>query len=189
MVAAVAVQNVDGADLVEQVLLGPGAVGLGHARVKAGAQQGGQAGLLKLFLVSPLPAVIEVGGEALLLAAAVVHLPPGGVGDVLRLVVGGVQIIHTALQAGVHDGQILIGQGDVHHQIRLHLLDQGHQLVLVVRVHLLGGDLGGGLSLQLSLQGVAFGFGAAGNAQLAEHIGVLAALLNGHAGHAAAADY
>ena len=46
MVAAVAVQNVDGVDLVKQVLLGIGAVHLGHARVKAGAQQGGEAAAL-----------------------------------------------------------------------------------------------------------------------------------------------
>ena len=44
VVAAVAVQNVDGVDGVELVLLGVSAVSLGHARVKAAAQQGSQAG-------------------------------------------------------------------------------------------------------------------------------------------------
>ena len=68
MVAAVAVQNVDGVDGVELVLLGVGAVSLSDTRVKAAAQQGSQAGLLKLFGVGPLPAVVEVGGEACLLA-------------------------------------------------------------------------------------------------------------------------
>ena len=44
MVTAVAVQNVDGVNGVELVFFGVGAVGLGDARVKAAAQQGGEAG-------------------------------------------------------------------------------------------------------------------------------------------------
>ena len=40
MISPVAVQDVDGGDLVEEVLLGVGAVGLGDAGVEAGAQQG-----------------------------------------------------------------------------------------------------------------------------------------------------
>ena len=60
VVAAVAVQDVDGVDGVELVLLGVGAVSLGDTRVKAAAQQGSQAGFLKLFGVGPLPAVIKV---------------------------------------------------------------------------------------------------------------------------------
>ncbi len=93
VVAAVAVQNVDGVDGVELVLLGVGAVSLGHARVKAAAQQGGQAGFLKLLGVGPLPAVIKVGGETGLLAALLVDGAPLRVVGVLRLVVGGVHIV------------------------------------------------------------------------------------------------
>ena len=85
VVAAIAVQNINGVDGVELVLLGIGAVSLGDARVKAAAQQGGQAGLLKLFGVSPLPAVIKVGGETGLLAALLVNGTPLRVIGVLRL--------------------------------------------------------------------------------------------------------
>lgn len=50
MVAAVAVQDIDGVDGVKLMLGGVSAVSLGNARVKAAAQQGSQAGILKLFL-------------------------------------------------------------------------------------------------------------------------------------------
>ena len=105
VVAAVAVQDINGVDGVELVLFGVGAVSLGHARVKAAAQQSGQAGLLELFCIGPLPAVIKVGGEAGLLAALLVNSAPGGIVGILRLVVGGIHIVDTALQAGIHDGQ------------------------------------------------------------------------------------
>ena len=64
VVAAVAVQNVDGVDFIEQVLLCVSAVRLRYTRVKAGTEQSGQTGLLKLFLVRPLPGVVEVRGKA-----------------------------------------------------------------------------------------------------------------------------
>ena len=48
MVAAVAVQNINGVNGIKFMLLGVGAVRLGHTRVEAAAQQGGQPRLLKL---------------------------------------------------------------------------------------------------------------------------------------------
>ena len=189
MVAAVAVQDVDGVDGVKLVLLGVGAVGLGHAGVEAAAQQSGEAGLLKLLPVGPLPGVVEVGRESLLLAALLIGGLPLGLLDVLGLVVGGVHVVDAALQAGVHDGQVLVGQGNVHHQVGLVVLDEGHHFLHLVGVHLGGGDLGGGLSFQLSGQLVTLGLGAAGDAQLGKHVADLAALADGHVGHAAAADH
>ena len=103
VIAAVAVEDVDGVDGVELMLSGVGAVGLGHARVKAAAQQCSQAGVLKLFLVRPLPAVVKVSGETGLLAALLVDGTPRGVVGVFRLVVGSVHIVYAAGQAGVHD--------------------------------------------------------------------------------------
>ena len=188
VVAAVAVQDVDGVDLVKIMLQRIGREHAGDAGIKAGTQDRGQAGVLELFAVGPLPAVIEVGGKALLLAAFFVDGTPGGVVGVLRLVVGGVDVVHAAGQAGVHDGQVLIGQGDVQHGVWLVAVDQGFQRLHVVGIHLGGGDLGGGLALQLFFQRVALGQGAAGDAQLGESSAVLAAFLDGHLGDAAAAD-
>ena len=188
VVAAVAVQNVDGVDLVEQVLLRVRAVCLRHARVKARAQKRGQAGLFELLLVCPLPGVVKVGGEALFLAALLVDRAPLRIVGVLGLVVGGVHVVDAALQARIHDGQVLIGQGDVHDDVRLVLVDQRAQLVEVVRVHLGGADLGGGGAVQLLLDRVALGLRARGDHDLLKNVAVLAALVNDHAGNAAAAD-
>ena len=188
VVAAIAVQNINGVDGVELVLLGIGAVSLGDARVKAAAQQGGQAGLLKLFGVSPLPAVIKVGGETGLLAALLINGAPLRVVGVFRLIVGGVHVVDAAGQAGIHDGQVLVGQGNVHDQIGLVGLDEGDHFFGLIGIHLRGGDLRGGLGGQLGGELIALGFSAAGDADLGEHFRHLAALVDGNGGHAAAAD-
>ena len=188
MVAAVAVQNVDSVNGIELMLFGVGTVSLRHARVKAAAQQGGQTGFLELFGVSPLPAVIKVGRETSLLAALLVDGAPFRVVGVLGLIVGGVHVVDAAGKAGVHDGQILIRQGDVHHQIGLVALDEGDDLIHMVGIHLCGGDLGSGFGGQFCSQLVALGLGTAGDADLGEHFRHLAALVDGNGGHAAAAD-
>ena len=82
---------VDRVDGIELVLGRVGAVGLRHTRVKGATQQGGQTGVLKLFLVGPLPAVVKVDREARLLAALFIDSAPrGGIG-VFRLIVGGTE--------------------------------------------------------------------------------------------------
>ena len=107
---------------------------------------------------------------------------------VVRLVVGGVHVVDVAGKAGIHNGQVLIGQGDVHDQVRLVGLDEGDDLFGLVGVHLGGGDLGGGLGGQLGGQLVTLCLGAAGDADLGEHLGHLTVLVDGNGGHAAAAD-
>ena len=67
MVAAVAVEDIDGMDLVKIMLEGIGREDAGDAGIKAGAKNGGQASLAEFLAVGPLPAIIEVGSEALLL--------------------------------------------------------------------------------------------------------------------------
>ena len=118
------------------MLLGIGGKHPGHARVKAAAQQGGNPRVLKFLPVGPLPAVFKLGG-------------------VLRLVVGGVHIVHLGGQAGLHNGQVLIRQSQVQNHVRLYLVDQGSQLVHAVGIHLGGGDFGLAAG-KLFLQRVAF---------------------------------
>ncbi|MPM46852.1 hypothetical protein SDC9_93559 [bioreactor metagenome] len=168
MVPGVGVQNVQLVDFVEVMLLGVGREHAGDAGVEAAAQQGGNARLLEALPVGPLPAVLKLR-------------------RVQRLVVGRVHIVGFGGQAGVHDGEILIGKGQVNHHIGLKALDQGHQLGHAVRVHL-GGVNFGLAAVQLGLNGVALGLCAAGNHNFLENIAVLAAFVNGDAGHAAAAD-
>ena len=62
------------------------------------------------------------------------------------------------------------------------------QLLDVVGIDLRGGDFGPGGGGQLGGQRVALGFGAAGDAQLGKDVADLAALGDGDACHAAAAD-
>jgi hypothetical protein len=119
VVAAVAVQDVDFLDRVEMVLPGIGAEHARDAGVKAAAQEGGDAFFTEFLPIGPLPGVIKVRGKARLAAALFINRPPGRVVGVLRLVVRRVQIAHPAREAGVHDREILIRQGKMHHEIRL----------------------------------------------------------------------
>ena len=88
-----------------------------HSRVKATTQDGCQTGLLKTLLVSPLPAVFEMC-------------------HVLRLIVSSVQVIHTCLQTGFHNGQVLIRKCHIDDNLRLELIEQSHQFVYIVGIHL-----------------------------------------------------
>ena len=117
MVAGIAVDDVDIVDLVEQVFLRIGAPDVRDARIKPAAEDGGQAGRLEPLLIGPLPGIFELR-------------------DFPRLIVRGVEIVHARLEAGVHDRQVLIGQGHVDHEVRLHLLDEGHGRGHVIGVHL-----------------------------------------------------
>ena len=55
MVTAVAVQDIDGVDLIEIVLQSISSEYAGYARIKTGTQDSGNSGLLVLILISPLP--------------------------------------------------------------------------------------------------------------------------------------
>ncbi len=189
VVAAIAVQNVDGVELVKFVLCGIGTVCLCHAGVKAAAQQGGEPGLFKLLPVCPLPAVIEIGGETLLLAALFIDETPLRVVGILRLIVGGIHIVDATGQAGIHNGKILVGKGNVHHQVRLIAANQVNDLLYIVGVHLGSGNFGSSLPRQLCGKAVALALGAACNAQLGKNFADLTAFGNGHRGYAAAANH
>lgn len=47
---------------------------------------------------------------------------------ILGLVVGGVEVIDTAFQTCLHDGEILIGEGDVDADVRAVTVEKFHQL-------------------------------------------------------------
>ena len=82
--AGVGVDDVDLFHHIQVLLGGQGGVDVGHARIEAGTEQGHDAGLLEALLIGPLPGVFKMGG-------------------IQRLVVGGVQVVDTGLQAGIHD--------------------------------------------------------------------------------------
>ncbi len=152
--ARVAVDDVDLVDLRHIVLLEIRAEDAGHAGVEARAEQGHEPGFFEPVLVGPLPLVLELGG-------------------VERLVIGGVHVVHAGFEAGVHDVQVLVGEGHVDHEVRLVLPEQGDRLRHIVSVHLRGGDLTG----ELLGERVALGFGARGDHDVGENFGDLRALV------------
>ncbi len=98
--AGIGIDNVDFFNHIQIFLRRQGRIDVGHARVKTAAQKGHQTPIPETFMVGPLPAVFESGG-------------------IQGFIVGGIEIINPGGQTGVHDGQILIWQGDVDHQLRL----------------------------------------------------------------------
>ena len=189
VVAAVAVQDIDGLNLVELMLCGIRTVSLGYARVKAAAEKGREACLLKLLPVCPLPAVVKIGGKSLFLAALFIDGAPLRIIRILRLIIGRIHIIHPAGQAGVHDGEILIGQGDIHDQIRLIVIDQVNHLLHLVRIHVGRGNLRGSLLSELLRQRIALFLRPAGDTELCKHLAHLAALGDCHRSHTAASNH
>ncbi len=117
MAAVVAVDDVDGLDGVEQELLRVGAVDVRLARVEAAAKDRHDALVLVAVLILPLPGVLELG-------------------EIARLVVGGVEVVHARFQARVHDRQILVGKRHVDHEVGLDLVDQGDRLGDIVGINL-----------------------------------------------------
>ena len=109
---------------------------------------------------------------------------------VLRLIVGGVQIGTTAGQTGVHDGQVLVGQGEVDDQIGLVFVEQRLQLFHVVGIYLCGLDVHCQSFLVDGLYyRVTFLLAAACNDKLGEHVSVLCNLVGCHGGYATCANH
>ena len=149
MVAGIAVDDVKIVDLVKMMLLGIGGEDAGNPRVETAAEQRHQPQLLKAFLVRPLPAVFELG-------------------DIGGLVIGGIKIMDAGFQTGIHDVQILVGEGDIDDHDRPEQTDQSHQLGNIVGIDPRRQQLLAGQRLHLRGDLVALRFGAAGQHDLGE---------------------
>src|SRR5699024_2225909 len=97
VVATVHIDNIQLVDVIEVVLCKISRKHIRGTWIEATAKQGGEAGLFKFILVCPLPAVLKLCG-------------------IEGLVVGGIHVVHTRLQARIHDGEILVGQSHVDHE-------------------------------------------------------------------------
>ena len=140
MVAGIAVHDIEVVDFVEMMLGGVGSEDGRYARVETAAEDGRQSGSLEAVLIGPLPRILEMR-------------------LVLRLVVGRIEVVAAALEAGIHNRQVLIGKRHVDHDVGLERAEQFAQLGHVVgidlrRLHPVTADG--------SRHGVAFGFGTAG---------------------------
>ena len=98
-------------------------------------------------------------------------------GLVLGLVVGRVEVIDAGLQTGLHDGQVLIGQRHIDADDGLVLSEQFHKLGHLVGVHAVSDYLHAMTGLDILGYNVAFTLGARRQHYLAEHIGMLRALV------------
>ena len=170
MIAAIAIQNIQLPNGLQLVLLQPHREHAGHARIEPAAQQRHQTRLLEPLLIGPLPVVLELG-------------------HILGLIVGGIHVMHARRQARVHNGQVLIGQRQIDHQLGPDLADQGGQ-----RRHILGID---GISphrltdprLDRLRDRLALADRAAGQMDLGEDAGVHRHLVDAHRAHPARADH
>ena len=167
VVAGVAVYDVEILNLVEVVLSCVSGEDACNARVEAAAENSCQTSLLEALLVSPLPRVLEVS-------------------LVLRFVVGGVEVRASASQTSLHDGEVLIGQGEVDDQFRLVVVEESLELLYIVSVHLSGLDVGVADCLDYA---VTLRLCAACNHEVGENVSVLRNLERCNCSDATGADH
>ena len=115
MVARVRIENIDGFDFVEKVLLRVGAVNVRHARVETGAEQGAQARFFEAFPISPLPGVFKLR-------------------VIRRFVVRRIDVVNAGVQTRVHQRQILIRERNVDQNLRLKFFQKRDHFLYVVRI-------------------------------------------------------
>ena len=106
VIAAVNIDDIERVNFIEVMLECPCGKNIGHAGIEARAEQRGESSFGEFFLIGPLPRVFELG-------------------DIGGLVVGGIEIINASGKASIHQRKILVGQGDIQHQVRL----EGQQVV------------------------------------------------------------
>ncbi len=165
VVTGVAVHDVEVVDLVEVVLGRIGGEDRRHARIEAAAEDGRKSLGLEAVLVGPLPRILEVR-------------------LVLGLVIGRVEVVHAAFEAGVHDGEVLVGEGYIDHDVGTERAEQRAQVG-----HVVGIDLGGfhAAAADGRVNGIAFRFGAAREHDVREN-GIGGDLLRHHRTDASGAD-
>ena len=171
VVAGVAVNDVEGVNLVEVVLGSIGRIDAAHARVEATSEDGAQSGLLEALFVGPLPGILEMRLVA-------------------RLIVGGVEIVASASQAGLHDCEVLVRQSQVDYQFGLVFSEEFFQLFHIIGIHLCRLDVERITCLvYISHDFVALCLSSAGNHEFGEHVGILRDFECCHGGHATGANH
>jgi hypothetical protein len=124
----------------------------------------------KRSLVGPLPGVFELG-------------------EVGRFVVGGVDVTDAGVEAGVHQVEVLVGQGDVDEQVGAEGLDQGVTVALTSSASRAArADRAAGGGLDVGGDGLALVLVARGQHDLREGLGVHGALVGDDVADAAGAD-
>ena len=171
VVTSITVHDVEVMDLVEVVLGGIGRIDTRYTWVEATTQDRCETSLFETVLVSPLPGILKVC-------------------FVLRLVVGRIEIVTTAGQTSVHDRQVLIGQGEVNHELRLIVREERLQLLHIVGIHLSSLDVHVVASfVDVGYNLVALGLAAAGDHKFGKHVCILCDLECCYRGDASSANH
>ena len=99
-----------------------------------------------------------------------------------------VHVVHATFEAGVHDGEVLVRERDVHHQVGLVFLDELRDIFGLVRIY--GGSRDDRLRVGAQFLGelLAVFAVAASDADFAEHFACRAALLDSNRGDSATTD-
>jgi hypothetical protein len=92
--------------------------------------------------------------------------------------------MHSGLQAGVHDGEILIRKGDIDDDLGLELIQQGDEFRHIVSIDTCGLDG----TAEFSGDGVTFGLRAGGEHDFTEDLGELGAFMSDDTADAAGSD-
>ena len=153
MIAAIAVENVELADRLQLVLPEPHREHRGDARIEARTEQRHQPRLPETVVIGPLPLVFEPG-------------------LVLRLIIGGIEIVDAGCKAGIHDRQILIGQRKIDHELWPDLPDERGQCGNVFGVDGIGCHVLSGALLHACGNRIALRHGAAGKVNVREYLRV-----------------
>ena len=103
-------------------------------------------------------------------------------------VVGRVEIVHPSGQTGVHDREVLVGQGEVEHQGRFVFVDQGDGLRHVVGIHPVGADGSPGPLKNVLGDPFALFDGPACQDDIGKNFGRLGAFIHGYPAYAPGAD-
>ena len=106
-------------------------------------------------------------------------------GYVARLIVGRVEVVDTAFEACVHDGQILIRESHIDDHVGVMTSEQRYELLHRISIDRIGLHVFGP---DLVHNGLAFRQGARCEHDLAEHLRILSALVGHYCTDAAGAD-
>ena len=141
VVSAIAVQDINGVDLIKIMFHCICGKYAGYTRIKSASQESCNPRFFESFTIRPLPGIIKICSKSSLFASFFIDGSPLRIIGIFRFVIRGIDIIHLTLQAGLHDRQILIRQRHIQNRIRLIRPDQGNQFFYFIRIYLCRCDL------------------------------------------------
>ena len=166
MITCVAIYDIQILHFIEIMFGSICSINTTYPRIEAATKDGGQSGILKTFLICPLPAVFKVS-------------------HIFRLIVGSVQIVDSAFKTSFHNGKILIGKCYVYDDFGFEAIKESNQFIHIVGIYLCGLDV---RVTDCFYDSVAFGLCAAGNHDLSEYIRILSHLVRNDGTYTACTD-